>query len=454
MKKFVAFGFALLMIMAVFVPFASAINDPTKVGYQTAVNPNPQGDGGFIDNQGQLAVNLLCRSPQIGGEFSIAPVTVTAQFTNGARVDAQFVEKYVKYMGAVETKQFQPSGTFDTRLPFGTYVLALKDGNGGQPEYALVTIKANQAVQTVSFQGHGITPATITDPEPVITVTAATYGATQTIVDQQAYDETIVDVAAFDETVIDTPAVPAVPGTPAIPAVTHVVHHAAQTHIVHHAAVTHQVTVIDTPAQPATQDTYQIVTGNTFTGYAKEQSNNVDFTIGTHKYHIVGNYVPGAVKYLKTPGHAAIPAVTHQETVVDQPAYDETIVDVAAFDETVIDSPAVPAVPEVPAIPAVTHVVHHAAQTHIVHHAAVTHTEGAVIDVKAQVQAVLDLGIQNMKFDNAQNPGGIFSTADNVLRAQINDPAYGQVKNVHIEFTVDGVAKTVNAAEYEAITLA
>lgn len=81
-----------------------------------------------------------------------------------------------------------------------------------------------------------------------------------------------------------------------------------------------------------------------------------------------------------TEGSPAIPAVTHTETVIDTPAtpaveevsHTETVVDTAAYDEVVIDTAAYD---ETVHHAAVTHVVHHPAVTHVVHHAAVTHLE-------------------------------------------------------------------------------
>lgn len=72
--------------------------------------------------------------------------------------------------------------------------------------------------------------------------------------------------------------------------------------------------------------------------------------------------LPTCVDVKATPAVPGVPAVTHQETI--------------------IDTPAVPAVPPIDAIPAVTHVVHHDAITHIVHHDAVTHIV-VVVDVPA-----------------------------------------------------------------------
>jgi hypothetical protein len=325
MKKVSAIGFALLMIFAVFVPFVSA-------------------NEGVSDGKGALFVQLACRSPEIGGEFTIAPVIVSAPFTDAARVDKGFVDVYVKVVGEVTTEQYTPDGVFDTRVAPGTYLLTQVDGNGGQPEFALVAVNAGEK-ETVTFLGHGITPADAPKAHvPVIVIKKATYGAEREVVVQEAFDETVTDAEAYDETVVDE---------------------------------------------------------------------------AEHKEH----------KHCAGFGHT---------DYRDGAKHGSNFEKMFQTERTV---------------PAVTHVVHHEAVTHVVHHDAVTETQGDFVNVKAKVQAVVDNGVTSFKFDNAQNPGGIFST-DNELQAQIDDPAYGQVKTVKIKYTVDGGAtKTINAQEYQTINL-
>jgi len=94
------------------------------------------------------------------------------------------------------------------------------------------------------------------------------------------------------------------------------------------------------------------------------------------------------------------------------------------------------AVPAQPAIPAVYE----------------TQCNGETIDVTSNVQAVVDSGVLSFKFRNDMNPGGIVSL-ENVLLNEIEDPAYPIVKSVHIEYTVDGVEKTIDTMEYEVINL-
>lgn len=92
-----------------------------------------------------------------------------------------------------------------------------------------------------------------------------------------------------------------------------------------------------------------------------------------------------------------------------------------------------------------------AAVYNTVHHNAVY--AGAIVDVKAQVQAAVDAGHRALKFDNAQNPGGLFDANNNALLAQIADPAFGIVKEIDIDYKLNGIAKHIDAGEYQVINL-
>jgi hypothetical protein len=77
---------------------------------------------------------------------------------------------------------------------------------------------------------------------------------------------------------------------------------------------------------------------------------------------------------------------------------------------------------------------------------------GSMIDVTAQVRAAVDAGHRQMMFfDNAQNPGGLF--VEGGLFAEIEDPAYGIVKDVVINYKLNGVAKQIVTKEYEEIKI-
>jgi len=135
-----------------------------------------------------------------------------------------------------------------------------------------------------------------------------------------------------------------------------------------------------------------------------------DFWYNYHKYQIVGNQAEQAF-------------IVHSYFNA-HPAQMVTIVDV-------------PAIPAVPAIPEVSHV------------------EGTYVDVTAEVAQMTSHANphQSFAFNNAMNPGGIVNVAQDTVLVAIADPAYGQVKNVMIKYTINGVEKTINAMEYETINL-
>lgn len=77
---------------------------------------------------------------------------------------------------------------------------------------------------------------------------------------------------------------------------------------------------------------------------------------------------------------------------------------------------------------------------------------GSMVDVTQQVQAAVDAGHRSMMFfDNAQSPGGLF--VEGGLFAAIQDPAVGIVKDVIINYKLNGVDKQIVTKEYEEITI-
>ncbi|HYN67751.1 MAG TPA: hypothetical protein VES93_12750 [Ornithinibacter sp.] len=161
-------------------------------------------------------------------------------------------------------------------------------------------------------------------------------------------------------------AAPVACGTPAHPALYSTTHHDAVP------AVTHDVKVIDTafvPGQAAvpavTHDELVNVDGDgTPEGEGWRATGTTWTIVDTPAYTDYG-WMRTIIDRAGVPGSPAVPAVTHEETVVDKAAWDEkvidspavpavdevsheeTVVDKAAWDEKVIDSPAVPAVKEV-----------------------------------------------------------------------------------------------------------
>jgi hypothetical protein len=170
-------------------------------------------------------------------------------------------------------------------------------------------------------------------------------------------------------------------------------------HTVYHPEVNHTIVTGTTPAY------YTIVHSGSFTGYAKKVFDeyhhpaDFDFVIGMQKYKITGH--AWDEKY-----------VFHPETTITK-----LIVDHIAYTETVID--------------------------------------GRVIDVTNEVKQAVSLGHKSFIFDNRPNPGGIFAPDGTTLLVPIIDPAYGFIKNVHIEY-IGGFqpeVKTIDTKEYDLINL-
>ena len=163
-----------------------------------------------------------------------------------------------------------------------------------------------------------------------------------------------------------TPITPVPCGTAAHPALYTTVHHDAVP------AVTHDVTVIDQARVPgvdavpeASHVESTVVNGEGSPVGAGWQPSGRTETVEDSPAYTEYEWVRKVVDRAGVPGSPAVAAVTHEETVVDSPAWDEkvvdspaapaveevshyvTVVDKAAWDEKVVDSPGVPAVEEV-----------------------------------------------------------------------------------------------------------
>jgi hypothetical protein len=345
------------------------------------------------------------------------------------------------------------AGYYETTLAEGTFQVTLADGNGGQPEVVTVVCTGYPAGTVYTDRpllGHAATAADPPkqDDSDVVVILCALYGKIHFTTTPGYWSEwSTVNPHKFGQqtrTVVDVPAVGAycdpdvttqVPCThivPAVPAVYTTVHHDAVTHVVHHDAVYRQ-------GAPCFSWTPGHVHGNKVSGNAGAPNR---FVCGAFVYQETSSWTDPT--FLVTGTYIA--------------AYDETVVDQAAYDEQVLVTPAVPAHPEhafdtqtTPgechaAVPAVTHTEYRYYVMPVIHQ------DGHVVDVKGKVQAVVASGHRQFKFDNAQNPGGIFST-DNELLQQITDPAVGIVKSVHITYKRNGVTKVIHADEYDTINL-
>lgn len=240
-------------------------------------------------------------------------------------------------------------------------------------------------------------------------------------------------------------------------------------------------------------ESYSIVSGNTFTGMCKETYGTYDFKIGNKKYR-AGSGNGYDKKYLFTPSTPDTAAYdTHNGNYDASHNYvgdgngDYTRSGSGVNDPYVYSYIAPqyhPAVHEVHAKPAwdeygyvgtgngdyigycdVIYEVfsfgdkppHNVCK--LVYTFVPTTTEcksdGSVIDVKQNMQEAVDSGVTMFfLFNNSKNPGGIFDEFTNALLSPIEDPAYGYVKDVSIEYNDGcGVTKSIQTKEYYVIDL-
>lgn len=346
MKNVIIITLAILLVFAV-LP-ASAAHDyyDNKI-----VEFNPIASYNALPQQqhGILNVQLTCHSNSLTREFILQLVDESKPlpaYTNGAKVQKEFYDLF-PLTGSPATFEFDNVGHATLPIPTtGTYAVLVHNGYSTWDEFAIVHVTQGYE-STATLYGQYATG----DDKPKDASINAFFGCRDVDVQWIKIVKTGEHVVpAWDNEVckmvkvIDTPAVIGKP------------------------AVTHQITVIDTPAVPAwdeviidhpavpaTPDTYQIVTGGSFTGYCKEvgSSSPHDFEIGSKKYQIVGS--THDLKYKKTAGTPAIPAVTHTVHHAAIPA--------VTHQETVIDVPAVIAQPEVSHMERQCHIEHHNAYT-------------------------------------------------------------------------------------------
>jgi hypothetical protein len=165
-------------------------------------------------------------------------------------------------------------------------------------------------------------------PEPTNTTDVISESQEQdpTVADSEQAADNIDKTEQQSSSPNENSSVPAQSDPHPAPACT-LVHHDAVTHTEtkHHDAITHLETVVDTPAQDKTICVCSEC-GQKFDSEAEWEKHSAYYWRNGDK-----NHSSWYIDYEK------VPAVTHQETVVDQAAYDETItvVDSPAYDENV-----------------------------------------------------------------------------------------------------------------------
>ena len=126
---------------------------------------------------GTLYVTLGCHHNLITKDFTIQRVASTNLFfVNGARVQKDFVDLLTP-LGENQTIEFGHDGKFDGTFAEGIYVVSIADGDGGQPEYAVVKITKGFRFD-VNFIGHGVSMGDGTAVADSYEILKATYGKT------------------------------------------------------------------------------------------------------------------------------------------------------------------------------------------------------------------------------------------------------------------------------------
>jgi hypothetical protein len=76
-------------------------------------------------------------------------------FTSGGRISKEQFTALTKVSGAPLNIELRHDGTFSDRYAPAVYAIKLLDGNGGQPEYAVVKIESG-FLSRVQFIGHAV----------------------------------------------------------------------------------------------------------------------------------------------------------------------------------------------------------------------------------------------------------------------------------------------------------
>jgi len=108
------------------------------------------------DGCGTLEITVLCHHNLFSKEMSIERVddSNTMTFLNGERISQEKFNKYQK-VGSPALLTLDPAGSFDGRFAEGVYAVKLFDGNGGQPEYSLISVSKGYS-SNIFFVGHAI----------------------------------------------------------------------------------------------------------------------------------------------------------------------------------------------------------------------------------------------------------------------------------------------------------
>jgi hypothetical protein len=131
---------------------ATAVYDPVT-GVSSKIVPTDTSIP--TDGCGELNIQTLTHNALIGADFTIERVDATNHtFVNGNRVAKEVADSYTNESDVIN-RVLDHNGRYNDRVIPGVYRITLLDGNGAQPEYAIVEATEGQKADVV-FQGHGV----------------------------------------------------------------------------------------------------------------------------------------------------------------------------------------------------------------------------------------------------------------------------------------------------------
>jgi hypothetical protein len=110
-----------------------------------------------ISGTGILEISVLCHHNLFSKEMTMERVDdgTVIPFTSGGRITKEQFTAFKKVEGAALNIELRHDGTFSDRYAPGVYAIKLLDGNGGQPEYAVVKVESG-FLSRVQFIGHAV----------------------------------------------------------------------------------------------------------------------------------------------------------------------------------------------------------------------------------------------------------------------------------------------------------
>lgn len=154
------------------VESSNSVNDPVT-GVDSKIVPTNTDIP--TDYMGELNIQTLTHHSLIGSTFTFQRVDATNHtFVNGDRVAKDIFDSYIA-TADIHTFELDHTGRYNDRFVPGVYRVNLLDGDGGQPEYAIVEITQDRKADVV-FLGHGVSMGdTKAACLPVFTIISAEY---------------------------------------------------------------------------------------------------------------------------------------------------------------------------------------------------------------------------------------------------------------------------------------